>query len=62
MSRVIDTLHCPALNRSIDLGYCLELQMATNSEIIWDGMEDRFDARQEETCRKCNKRVDPAMD
>lgn len=60
MSDVIYEVLCPALRRIIDIGYCQELQMATDHEIIWGGMEDRFDAAQEATCKKCPKRIDPA--
>ena len=56
----IKEVQCPALGREIDIGYCQELQMATDEEIIWDGMEDRFSASQEAVCRKCKKRIDPS--
>ncbi len=60
MSKSIDELHCPALKRTIDFGYCQELQMATDDAIIWDGMEDIFNEDQMKICKKCPKRTDPA--
>jgi len=60
MSELINELYCPALGREIDIGYCQELQMATDDEIIWDGMEDLFDQGQMKTCKGCPKRIDPA--
>lgn len=63
MRKSIDNLICPALAKKlIDFGYCQELQMATDNEIIWEGMEDRFTEEQMEICRKCIKREDPAAD
>jgi len=53
-------LSCPAINKSIDLGYCQELQMAVNNEIIWDGLEDNFNEKQKAICKNCRKRISPA--
>ena len=59
---VIDEVYCPVLLRKIDLGYCMELQMASDDMIIWDGMEDVFSEEQMKACRKCPKQEDPAAE
>lgn len=62
MSKEVNQMSCPALKRIIDFGYCQELQMASDDGIIWEGMEDRFKENQIIICKKCPKRIDPALD
>ena len=57
MAELVNELNCPALKRIIDIGYCQELQMATDNAIIWDGMEDHFNEEQEKICIDCPKRI-----
>ncbi len=59
MSDIVNEVFCPALKRMIDIGYCFELEMASDDMIIWDGMEDIFEASQIAICKKCPKREDP---
>jgi len=33
--------------------------MAADKAIIWEGLEDRFDASQTALCKKCGNREDP---
>jgi hypothetical protein len=60
MCQPIDNVLCPALGREIEIGYCMDLEYATDDMIIWDGIEDRFTDEQMAVCRKCPKREDPA--
>ena len=62
MSEPIKEVYCPVLDRVIDIGYCQELQMASDDMIIWDGMEDVFSEEQMHSCRKCPKQDDPAAE
>lgn len=62
MSEIVDEVLCPALGRKIDIGYCMELEMAADNMIIWDGMEDKFNEQQIDLCKKCKKRIDPAAE
>ena len=54
-----ECVNCPALNRSIDFGYCQELQMASDNEILWNELEDCFDRAQYSICANCINRITP---
>jgi hypothetical protein len=56
-----DTVWCMALDRAIDWGYCMDLEMATDNMIIWEGLEDRFSDNQMLKCRQCMNRVNPVF-
>lgn len=62
MLNEIEDVICPALSRQIELGYCQDLQMAVDDEIVWSGVQDRFSREQEKICLACKKRKDPAAD
>ena len=55
-------INCPVLGKAIETGYCIEIQMASDDEINWKGMEDVFSPEQIRRCQSCKKHGNPIPD
>lgn len=58
----IEKVQCPMLNKSIDLAYCIELQMMANDEI--EPTEDEMQLTENDfaICKGCEKQECPTPD
>lgn len=57
-----ETTFCPALRRSIDSAYCMEIQMSEEEEIILLPNDDHFSDSQSLICAECAYRGNPFKD
>lgn len=57
-----ETTFCPALRRSIDPAYCMELQMSEENDITLLSADDHFTNEQSMICAGCAYRNNPFKD
>lgn len=60
MAKIIDDVKCPMLNKDIELGYCVELQMIADGAITPTEDEKYLSDTQFKLCKDCPKRIDPS--
>lgn len=59
MSKEIDTVQCPLLDREIDFGYCQDIQFVADNMIKPEVLEDDIPPEKYPICKRCPKRIDP---
>lgn len=57
-----ETTVCPAVSRSIDPAYCMELQMSEEGDISMLPGDDHFTDAQSRICASCSYRGNPFKD
>lgn len=58
----IELVKCPMLKKTVDVAYCIELQMIANKEVKPTDEEQHISDSEWEICRKCKKQKCPTPD
>lgn len=59
MSRIINDVQCPLLQREIELGYCMDIQDVVDNLAKASLLNDDIPLDRYPICQKCSKRIDP---
>ena len=59
MAEIVNDVNCPMMNKIIELGYCVELQMITDGAILPTENEQYLTDTHFKLCQDCPKRIDP---
>lgn len=61
MAEIIENVFCPMMHRTIETGYCDELQWIADGSITSTPDEEHLTEDDFKICKKCKKRIDPSL-
>lgn len=61
MAEIINDVFCLMMKKTIETGYCDELQMIADDAIEPTEDEENLTNEDFEVCKNCKKRIDPAL-
>ncbi len=61
MAEIVDDVFCPIMRKTIEIGYCVEIQWIADGMVIPTDDEKHLTDNDFQICQNCKKRIDPAL-